>query len=345
MMLIKNKKKIYINIIYIIVLMSLLWILIKTHFLSKSESFFEHIIRPDKFFSLSFENFLIIIILVILSLFIIILKKNKQFQDAARTDIANFIKETNAHINNLTYWKNNQYSLELLNIEKKILFEAWEKLYKSKKDFINYAQNIKNTEEYQIIGIKIGRNLLALLKDHNFLYDRCLKITGPMNDYFSPLLKLNYIKNVVSNIKIIEKQPFENQFLWLRENIHFIFQISKEAQKYNIPFNTEKWINDIFVEFVDLFLKNYQKDCLRNSKSLLNEAHKLIIEILEKVDLEPIEIILEKTFFNDEIHKVHSKVMNTRLANNVIIGVRNNGFISKKGVIKVYPNVIINSID
>jgi len=232
----------------------------------------------------------------------------------------------------------------MLKIEKSTFNQAWNKLEKN-KHFFEYIKKFVDSSEYKLIIKKIGSKLPELVKHNSTLYPQCINISDSINNYFSKVIRIDYFtKNKEKEEEILKQKSLNEKIFWYRDNSQTIMQLQKEIQRFEF-FDAKKWVLENFIDFADLFILEYQKAKLKNSHKDLEEAKLIVLEVLDIVDLEPVEVDLYITRFDSRIHIARSTVSNNSVATGVIVSVIRNGFKYKtKNLYYRQPEVIVNKV-
>jgi molecular chaperone GrpE (heat shock protein) len=152
------------------------------------------------------------------------------------------------------------------------------------------------------------------------------------------------LTNILVAEKIFPAGDDVKDLLRIRECSIFLFLLQNTdlfADKLN--FRLEKWVQEQFLGFADLFLRTYQEAQLNGGAADLETGRELVLRTLRVANLEPVEITLGKTPFDSSQHVGRSTASRLDLEDGTIASVVRNGFRqATDGTVMRQPEVIVN---
>ena len=223
------------------------------------------------------------------------------------------------------------------------------------KQLIDDAIIIKEHQDTIFYRKKVVVDLPDSISSNEKLLKQIKSIIIPLKEYYSQINRLTFIQTTTNDAsfnkleaeekekKFFEQFPIQlnkirNTSLLMRN-----FQLAPDIQKI-FDFKPEKWIRETFIDFADSFLREYQKAQLDGKQDDLKIPYDIVIEVLKKANIVPVEIILGKTNFDNSIFLARSSTTNNKYRNNTIISVIRNGFKDAGGKLIRQPEVTVNNI-
>lgn len=227
-----------------------------------------------------------------------------------------------------------------LDLEVEILRGAWQK-------FSNNKLAAAILERAQTMGWEEVRELLlsqlppAVPEELKPTFDT---VVAPARDFHNMVAKLGLVQLLLNNDKELPPLSSDQALLRVRELISLLTMIQNSnlvADRLNFHF--EKWVEDQFLSFADLYMQKYQKAQLENDGARLEPGLQIVRRVLKAAGLEPVDLTLGVTPFDSTRHIGRSTTCDSNFANGLILGVVRNGFM-RGGQVLRQPEVIVNRV-
>lgn len=232
----------------------------------------------------------------------------------------------------------------LVALERDLLVESWKKLKESNKDVAG-AVDRSFSEKWKSVQQNLLVTLHEVVKNDEELRSAFDLAVLPVRDFDQLAGRLSLIAQLVDG----EVKPHPNEtteLLRVRENAHVVSTLLNTGLlAERLRFRLEKWASERFLSFADLFLQRHQQEHLKGTSGELEKGAPVVLELLGRGDLEPIDVQLGVTLFDSSQHVGRSTTSDPRMKNGVISGVIRNGFVRKStGQVVRQPEVIVNRV-
>ena len=274
----------------------------------------------------------------------------KQYNDDLKEEIKKELNEFSKNMENKFDDKFSQYivdikvviSSEIQKSEKEITEKKWEKLKENHQAIIDQATDLKEKEN-TFFEETLKEDLVALFTDFDkSTASKYNSILTEINEYYKQMMCLAMIHNYFESPEAHPEQDIDTPELRSWSELLSSLQSSRKIRKM-LNFKLAGWIRSDFLEVADMFLREYLDRKQEKSDDSWDELNQIVLDVLAKADLKPVEIELGKTNYNSKKHIARSSISNNSLPDKVITGIIRNGFMQKERVIQ-QPQVTINKV-
>lgn len=235
----------------------------------------------------------------------------------------------------------------IVEMEKGMLESRWNSFKKEYGEVVDLANRTKESGEISFYSEVLSQRLLALLDadpDDEQLVSSYSDIVLQLKEYYPQMINLPIIDRYAAGDLETKEWGDQKELSNLRNWSQLLTSLQNPREvKRLLDFKLEKWIGGEFLEIADKVLLRYHETKIEKRSGNLQELYDTVLEVLEKGNLKPVEIILKKTVFDSTKHTARSTISDTTWHNGVIVGIQRNGFELDGRVIQK-PQVIVNKV-
>jgi hypothetical protein len=226
-----------------------------------------------------------------------------------------------------------------LPLEIDILRETW-KMFQDNRDLVTVLERGK-TIKWEEIRKPLLSQLPAVVSEK--LRPTFDTVVAPARDFHNLTTKIGLIQRLLSgNLPPLSTE--HQNLMRTREFINLLTMIqNSNLVADRLSFRLERWVEDQFLDFADLYLQEYQVARLKGDGAHLEPGLQIVRRVLKVADLEPADLALGVTVFDSARHIGRSTTSDPNFANGLILGVVRNGFL-RGGQVLRQPEVIVNRV-
>ena len=235
----------------------------------------------------------------------------------------------------------------IIEMEKGMLESRWESFKKEYGEVVDLAMKTRESDDITFYLEVLSERLPELLDadDDEQLVSSYNDIVLQLREYYPQIIDLPIIDKYAAGNLDTKKWGDQKKLLKLRTWSQLLTSLQNPREvKRLLDFKLPKWVGGEFLEIADKVLLRYHEAKSEKRAGNLEKLYQTVLEVLKKGNLEPVEIILEKTPFDGAKHGARSTINNKDLPNGVIVGIQRNGFELDGRVIQK-PQVIVNKVN
>ncbi|MCP4004369.1 MAG: hypothetical protein GY725_09255, partial [bacterium] len=221
----------------------------------------------------------------------------------------------------------------------------WTRFKNTKKELGNLVESAAEGE-HKVIFDELLRELPKAMEADPKLRQVFDSKLAPLHLYNQQLKQLRSVGKRLEQEMPKTPEEQRRRLLVFRDSSHLLATFrNTDAGEELLRFKPAKWCFEELPELADMFLCHYQIAQSENRAAPLEKAHEIVVRALAIGKLEPIEVIIGKTDFNNKIHIGRSSEQKPQYPTGTIVGVVKNGFRHlRDGRMVVQPEVIVNRI-